>query len=194
MANQPSVDPAFMATSSEDLATQPIPLAKVRISEFLMDMSNMNNLNRRVVLAAALCTALSGATAFAQEAAGEADSEAMAASTMKVKLRGDMELSGTPADLDVVPVNSLFGEAKLPLHTVAGIRFAQNADEQTVIVLQNGDVITGEPNLETIKVVSEWGEANINMSYIESITFRSDLAWAPVNTGSGQRWRLQRIR
>lgn len=156
-------------------------------------MKTSSKPNRRLIFVTVICAFLS-TTAFGQEEAKEADSDAIAASTMKVKLRGDMELSGTPADLETVPVNSLFGEAKLPLHTVAGIRFAQKADEQTVIVLQNGDVITGEPNLETIKVVSEWGEANINMSYIESITFRSDLAWAPVNTGSGQRWRLQRIR
>ena len=152
----------------------------------------MNKPNRRMVLSTAMLAALSCASLTAQEKP-ESDA-AVAASMMKVNLRGNMELSGTPADLETIPVNSLFGEAKLPLHTVAGIRFAQKSDEQTVIVLQNGDVITGEPNLDRIKIVSEWGEASINTTYIESITFRSDLVWSPVNTGSGQRWRLQRIR
>ena len=122
------------------------------------------------------------------------NAEAVAASTMKIKLRGDMELSGTPMDVDSITVNSLFGQAKLPIHTVAGVRFAQKADEQTTIVLQNGDVITGELGMENLKIVSEWGEATVNIPHIETIVFRSDLAWTPVNTGGGTRWRLTKVR
>jgi len=114
-------------------------------------------------------------------------------SMMKIKLRGNMELSGTPIDLEDVTVNTLFGEAKLPLHTVAGVRFAQKADEQTTVVLQNGDVITGELGMESVKLVAEWGEATVNIPHIETIVFRSDLAWTPVNTGSGTRWRLTKV-
>ncbi len=119
----------------------------------------------------------------------------VAASTMKVKLRGgEMELTGTPMDLEAITVNSLFGEAKLPMHTVAGVRFAQKEDEQTTIVLQNGDVITGELGMDHIKLVSEWGEATVRVPHIETIVFRSDLAWTPVSTGGGTRWRLTKIR
>lgn len=136
-----------------------------------------------------------GSGTWAQEKDSDAvDADAVAASTMKIKLRGDMELSGTPIDLETITVNSLFGEAKLPMHTVAGVRFAQKADEQTTIVLQNGDVITGELGMESLKLVSEWGEATVNIPHIETIVFRSDLAWTPVNTGNGTRWRLTKVR
>ena len=132
--------------------------------------------------------------AWAQEQDTNANSAATDVSTIKIKLRGNMELSGTPIDLETITVNSLFGEAKLPLHTVAGVRFAQSSDEQTTVVLQNGDVITGELGIDSLKLVSEWGQATVNIPHIETIVFRNDLAWTPVNTGSGTRWRLTKVR
>lgn len=130
---------------------------------------------------------------WAQEDGNDANAAAVAAPAIKIKLRGNMELSGTPIDLETITVNSLFGEAKLPLHTVAGVRFAQTADEQTTVVLQNGDVITGELGMDSLKLVAEWGQASVNIDHIETIVFRSDLAWTPVNTGSGTRWRLTKV-
>lgn len=155
----------------------------------------MNSQTWKPALLVAIALML-GTTVGAQEkdaADSAASAEAIAASTMKIKLRGDMELSGTPMDMESITVNSLFGQAKLPVHTVAGVRFAQKADEQTTIVLQNGDVITGELGMESLKIVSEWGEATVNIPHIETIVFRSDLAWTPVNTGGGTRWRLTKV-
>jgi hypothetical protein len=117
-------------------------------------------------------------------------SPTMVASTMTIKLQGDLELSGTPIDLESVQVNSLFGEADLPLHTIAGVRFAQDANQQTTIVLQNGDVLTGDLTIENLKFVSDWGEATVHVGHIRSIVFRPDLTWSPVNSGNGTRWRL----
>ncbi len=131
---------------------------------------------------------------LAQEAEASSDNQTVVSSTMKVQLRGDLELSGTPIDLDTVKVNSLFGEANLPLHTIAGVRFAQGANEQTTIVLQNGDVLTGELGIENLKFASEWGEATVNIPHIRSIVFRSDLVWTSVSSADGTRWRLTRVK
>ena len=130
---------------------------------------------------------------WAQEAEASSDNQTVVSSIMKVQLRGDLVLSGTPIELDTVKVNSLFGEANLPLHTIAGVRFAQEANEQTTIVLQNGDVLTGELGIENLKFVSEWGEATVNVPHIRSIVFRSDLVWSPVSTANGTRWRLTKV-
>lgn len=130
----------------------------------------------------------------AQEIEAPSDSPTVVSSIMKIQLRGDLELSGTPIDLETVNVESLFGDASLPLHTIAGVRFAQAANEQTTIVLQNGDVLTGELEIENLKFVSDWGEATVNIPHIQSIVFRSDLAWSPVNTETGTRWRLTKAK
>ena len=172
---------------------KPIALGNWRISKFRETIVKSQTWKPALLVAVGIFL---GTAAYAQEKDGvdsAANAEAIAASTMKIKLRGDMELSGTPMDMEFITVNSLFGQAKLPIHTVAGVRFAQKADEQTTIVLQNGDVITGELGMDNLKIVSEWGEATVNIPHIETIVFRSDLAWTPVTTGGGTRWRLTKI-
>jgi hypothetical protein len=147
-----------------------------------------------------LCTGPSGLWAAGQ--AGEVDATVEdiprgpvpeTAGKMKLSLREGLELEGTPVEVEALKVNSLFGEASIPLHTIAGIRFAQAAGEQTTIVLQNGDVLTGEVGLQEIKFIADWGEAKVAISHLTSIVFREDLAWTGVSTPSGQRWRLTRI-
>ena len=137
---------------------------------------------------------LLGLIAAPNLSAQEAEASSDNVSTMKIQLRGDLELSGTPIDLETIDVNSLFGEASLPLHTIAGIRFAQSPNEQTTIVLQNGDVLTGELGIENLKFISDWGEATVNVPHIRSIVFRSDLTWNPVSTTSGTQWRLTKVK
>ncbi len=136
---------------------------------------------------------IAAANLSAQENTATTDSPTIVNSTMTVKLRGELELSGTPIELDSVQVNSLFGVADLPLHTIAGVRFAQDANEQTTVVLQNGDVLTGDLTIENLKLVSEWGEATVNVAHIRSVVFRSDLTWSPVNSSNGTRWRLTKL-
>ena len=112
---------------------------------------------------------------------------------MKMTLQNKLELSGTPVDLEAIEMSSLFGVAKIPLHTIAGIRFAQGAAEQTTVVLLNGDALTGDVNLADIQFVSDWGEAKVNVASLVSVVFRDDLAWSGVATPNGKRWRLTKL-
>ena len=151
-------------------------------------------MRKRNIQIAALCLVLGLMTAPnlpAQEKAEEtASTTTIVDSTMTVKLRGDLELKGTPVELETVQVHSLFGVADLPLHTIAGVRFAQDANEQTTVVLQNGDVLTGELAIEDLKFIADWGEATVHVAHVRSIVFRPDLVWSPVKSGNGTRWRL----
>jgi hypothetical protein len=122
-----------------------------------------------------------------------ASAEDMRAGTMKLVLRKGLELEGTPSDLETIKMNSLFGEASIPLHTIAGIRFAQDPGEQTTVVLLNGDALTGEITLADVKFVSEWGEAKVNVAHLASIVFHPDFTWSAVNTPTGKRWQLTRV-
>lgn len=113
--------------------------------------------------------------------------------TMKLTLKQGLKLEGVPVDLENVKVNTLFGEASIPIHTIAGIRFAQAPDEQNTVVLMNGDALTGELSLTEVKFASEWGEAKVHAAYLVSIVFRPDFAWSEVSTPSGKRWRLTKV-
>ena len=119
--------------------------------------------------------------------------EKIVGSSMKMTLQNKLELSGTPVDLEAIEMSSLFGEAKIPLHTIAGIRFAQGPEEQTTVVLLNGDALTGYINLADINFVSDWGEAKVNVAHVVSVVFRDDLAWSGVATPNGKRWRLTKL-
>ena len=111
---------------------------------------------------------------------------------MKIKLRKGLELKGTPIDLETIKMDTLFGEAAIPVHAIAGIRFAQKGGEQSTVVLQNGDALTGQLAISQLKFVSDWGEATVNVSELFSLVFRTDLAWTSISTPTGQRWRLTR--
>ena len=151
----------------------------------------MNRLKCFIALAAAC---LMFATANAQESESTpSTNEKIVGGAMKMTLQNKLELSGTPVDLEAIEMSSLFGEAKIPLHTIAGIRFAQGPEEQTTVVLLNGDALTGDINLADINFVSDWGEAKVNVAHVVSVVFRDDLAWSGVATPNGKRWRLTKM-
>lgn len=142
-------------------------------------------------LMGAMLVGLATQSASAQgEKLDQGPSKQMVASSMKLTLKNKLVLEGSPVEVEAIKMNSLFGEATIPLHTIAGIRFAQSANEQTTVVLLNGDALTGEINLSDVKFVSEWGEAKVNVGYIISIVFRPDLQWSSVKTPNGTRFRL----
>ncbi|MCA9184081.1 MAG: hypothetical protein R3E01_28680 [Pirellulaceae bacterium] len=135
--------------------------------------------------------------AYGQEATNESSKpQATAGSTaepgMEMTLVKGMTLKGTPVDLETIQMNTIFGEAKIPVHTIAGIRFSQKPGTASTVVLQNGDLITGQILLGQIKFVSQWGEATVNTGSVESIVFANGLRWTGTNTVAGQRWTLSR--
>lgn len=149
---------------------------------------------RKHSVVAVLLAALIATCAVGQEDAKKDKVELAPAGSgkIKIKLLKDMELEGSPVDLEEIKMNSIFGEASIPLHTIAGIRFAQKPQEQSTIVLLNGDALTGEIALSEVKCVAEWGEAKVNVPHIVSIVFRPDLAWSSVSTPNGLRWQLKK--
>jgi hypothetical protein len=125
--------------------------------------------------------------------AQQAGEKTLNSGLMKMKLKKGLELKGSPVDLEEINVNTLFGAVDIPIHTIAGIRFAQDANEQSTIVLLNGDAITGDITMSGFDFVSSWGKASVNVGNLVSIVFRDDLAWSGVNTPNGRRWRLTRV-
>ncbi len=125
--------------------------------------------------------------------AGKTDESAAASVThIKVQLKEGMVLEGSPTGVDSLTMASLFGEATIPLDTIAGIRFAQKTTEQSTVVLLNGDALTGDISLTELKFFAEWGQATVNVSHIVSVVFRPDLSWSSVSTPNGNRWQLKK--
>ena len=149
----------------------------------------MSQVTTRSAMIALLIAVFACGSVFAQQAGDKALSSGL----MKMSLKKGLELKGSPVDLEEIKVNTLFGAVDIPIHTIAGIRFAQDNDEQSTIVLLNGDAITGDITMSDFSFVSSWGKASVNVSNLVSIVFRDDLAWSGVNTPNGRRWRLTRV-
>lgn len=122
----------------------------------------------------------------------EAAAKDVGPAKMRMLLKNKLDLSGTPVELESVKINGLFGEASIPLATIAGIRFGQGSGEQSTVVLLNGDAITGELALTEVRMVADWGEARVFADHIVYIVLQPDLRWSSVQTPNGLRWRLEK--
>ena len=112
--------------------------------------------------------------------------------SMSLKLKKGLDLKGTPLELESVKMTSIIGEIDIPLHTIAGIKFPEKSGNSHTVVLHNGDSLTGDVQLSTVKIVSPWGEASVNASELTYLVFGDDLRWTnDTSTGTG-RWRLSR--
>lgn len=112
--------------------------------------------------------------------------------SMNLKLKKGLDLKGTPLNLESVKMTSIIGEIDIPLHTIAGIKFPEKSGDQHTLVLHNGDSLTGDVQLSSVKIVSQWGEALVNTSELTYVVFGDDLRWSnDAGTGKG-RWRLSR--
>jgi len=86
-----------------------------------------------------------------------------------VKVTRNREIAGAPIGLDTIKFKAEFGEVSIPMAKVAGIKLHVNADDAAVIALKNGDLVTGEIELETISLKTTWGKAHVKLEQIETI-------------------------
>lgn len=110
--------------------------------------------------------------------------------TLTLEFSNGKALSGTLLDVTEWPMKTSFGATSLPLSTVAGIRFAQEGNATTTVVLHNGDSITGAIEVEKVDLETEWGKATINAPHITSLLFTPGLKWASEKGLNGERWHL----
>ena len=113
--------------------------------------------------------------------------------SMNLKLKKGLDLKGTPLELESVKMTSIIGEIDIPLHTIAGIKFPNKSGEPHTVVLHNGDSLTGDVQLNAVKIVSPWGEASVNASELSHIVFGDSLRWTNDTSSGNGRWRLSRV-
>ena len=107
-----------------------------------------------------------------------------------IKLGDNGTMSGDIDGFDEFQIATRFGKVSMPMDQVAGIKFHTNADDAAVVILNNGDSITGTPTIPAIKLITDWGQADIEPSKIDSLTTTANATFSQGNSDFGTRWTL----
>ena len=108
-----------------------------------------------------------------------------------VTLAGNERLSGQFDLAGPVKLETKFGEIEIAMGQISGIRFHVDGDDAAVVVLKNGDSITGIPQSNSFELNTDWGRAELEATYIESITSSPNAMFQRDNSsGVGPRWQL----
>lgn len=111
--------------------------------------------------------------------------------TVFVRLSDVKSMAGELSDLESIDVVCKFGKINLPLDQIAGIQMHTDAKNSAVIVLNNGDSLTGVPSLPTLTLMTDWGKAEILPDAVQAITTTASSKFIRKNTNFGTRWTLK---
>ena len=108
-----------------------------------------------------------------------------------VKLSAGKVIVGQMDLTEKLSFETKFGEVGISLGQIAGIRFHIDGDDSAVVVLNNGDSVTGIPKSDSLNLTTDWGRAEFDPVYVEQITTRQNASFSPTNDPQfGQRWIL----
>ena len=108
-----------------------------------------------------------------------------------VRLNNTQTMAGTIDGFDKFEIATQFGKISMPMDRVAGIKFHTDTRDSAIIVLNNGDSITGVPTIPAISLMTDWGQADIEPKYIDSLTTTPSATFSQQNTDFGTRWKLR---
>ena len=110
-----------------------------------------------------------------------------------VRISDTRGIEGTLKDLKELNVTTNFGEIKIALSNLSGIRCLPNlelADHTNVFVVsKTGDYFSGSIHQKLFVVQSRWGEKELKFSEIESLTLAPSARFVPDTAAEGQ-WKL----
>jgi len=133
-----------------------------------------------VLLLGACCVSNS----FAQDISAPTDGK------LFVKVTRDRELSGAPIDLEEISFKAEFGQVSIPMVKIAGIKLHVNADDDAVIALKNGDLVTGAIALDKVSLKTTWGQAHVKLDQIETILADSKSQFFAERNSGKRGWRF----
>jgi len=99
-------------------------------------------------------------------------------------IEGKMEITGK------LSFETKFGDVGIGVDQIKGIRFHVDGDDSAVVVLKNGDTITGIPKLDNVTLNTEWGRAEVETKYIESLVTTPNARFQPNSNLGGPGWIL----
>ena len=133
-----------------------------------------------VLLLGACCVSSSSA----QDISGPADGK------LFVKVTRNRELSGAAIGLDEISFKAEFGQVSIPMAKIAGIKLHVNADDDAVIALKNGDLVTGAIDLSQVSLKTTWGKAHVKLDQIETILADSKSRFFSETNAGKRGWRF----
>ncbi len=106
-------------------------------------------------------------------------------STENQTIAGQMDLS------DSIKFDTKFGAIDISLGQIRGIRFHVDGEDAAMVVLKNGDTITGVPKVDAFTLQTSWGRAELDVVFVEAITTSATASFTQTNDpGFGPRWQL----
>jgi len=73
---------------------------------------------------------------------------------------------------------------------IAGIKLHVNADDDAVIALKNGDLVTGAVDLTQVSLKTSWGKAHVKLDQIETILADSKSRFFSETNSGKKGWRF----
>lgn len=123
-------------------------------------------------------------------AVGIKSSEIVSDDLLFVRLSDVKSLAGELDEITEITMTTKFGDVTIPMEQIAGIKLHTDEDDSAVIVMVDGDVLTGVPSLPMLQLSTDWGKAEINPEAVQSITTTSNSKFSRQNTDFGTRWTL----
>lgn len=108
-----------------------------------------------------------------------------------VRIGSSKRMAGKLSDFETIKLTCTFGEITVPMSEVAGIKFHTTSDDKAVVVLNNGDTVTGIPTIPALQLMTDWGRADIDPEFIQSVTATSGAKFRQTNSDFGVRWVLE---
>ena len=108
-----------------------------------------------------------------------------------VQLSNKSKMSGSIDGFDQFEIETRFGKVSMPMDQVAGIKFHTDSRDSCVVVLNNGDVVTGVPTIPAIELKTDWGQADIEPKFMDALLTSSAAKFSQENSDFGLRWNLK---
>ena len=108
-----------------------------------------------------------------------------------VRLSDVKSLAGELDEISEITLTTKFGDVTIPMDLIAGIRLHTDEEDSAVVVMVDGDALTGVPSLPTLQLSTDWGKAEVNPEAVQSITTTSNSKFSRQNTDFGTRWTLR---
>ena len=121
----------------------------------------------------------------------EPESQDPAKKMFFVNLNNNETMRGEIDGFEAFKIKCSFGEITMPLDQIAGIRFHTDDKDSAVVVLKNGDSLTGVPTVEAVKIKTSWGQADVAPEHMKSITTSANSSFSQGQTDFGTRWQLR---
>ena len=108
-----------------------------------------------------------------------------------IRLKDAKSMAGGIDGFDRFEIATKFGKVSVPMDQVAGVKFHIDGKDSAVVVMDNGDTVTGVPTIPAVMLTTDWGQADIEPEFMNALTTTSNARFVQENTDFGVRWQLK---